>query len=48
MTTGDTEVFRVTGARFLQLPIGEVEHVPVPQLERTAVTGSSLSLQESA
>jgi glutamate racemase len=48
MTTGDTEVFRVTGARFLQLPIGEVEQVPVAELERTAVTGLSLSLQETA
>jgi glutamate racemase len=36
MTTGDTEVFRVTGARFLQLPIGEVEHVRLADLERAA------------
>jgi glutamate racemase len=36
MTTGDPEVFRVTGARFLQLPIGEVEHVRLDDLERTA------------
>jgi glutamate racemase len=48
MTTGDTEVFRVTGARFLQLPIETVEHVPTAELERKAETGLSLSLQESA
>ena len=36
MTTGDTEVFRVTGARFLQLPIDEVEHVRLVDLERAA------------
>ena len=36
MTTGDTEVFRVTGARFLQLPIGEVEQVTIAELERAA------------
>ena len=36
MTTGDTEVFRVTGARFLQLPIREVEHVRLADLERAA------------
>ena len=36
MTTGDTEVFRVTGARFLQLPIGEVEQVRLADLERAA------------
>jgi glutamate racemase len=36
LTTGDTEQFRVTGARFLQLPIGEVEHVAVSDLEREA------------
>jgi glutamate racemase len=36
MTTGDTEVFRVTGARFLQLPIGEVEQVLLAELEKAA------------
>jgi glutamate racemase len=36
MTTGDTEVFRVTGARFLQLPIGGVEHVRLVDLEKAA------------
>jgi glutamate racemase len=36
MTTGDTEVFRVTGARFLQLPIDDVEHVRLVDLERAA------------
>ncbi len=48
LTTGDTEVFRVTGARFLQLPIGGVEHVPLAALERTAVTDVGLSLRETA
>jgi glutamate racemase len=36
MTTGDTEVFRVTGARFLQLPIDAVGHVRLADLERAA------------
>jgi glutamate racemase len=36
MTTGDTEVFRVTGARFLQLPIDAVERVELADLERAA------------
>jgi glutamate racemase len=36
LTTGDAETFRVTGARFLQLPIGEVEHVTVAALEGAA------------
>jgi glutamate racemase len=36
LTTGDPELFRATGARFLQLPIGEVEHVALAELERTA------------
>jgi glutamate racemase len=36
MTTGDTEVFRVTGARFLQLPIDGVEQVGLADLERAA------------
>jgi glutamate racemase len=36
MTTGDTEVFRITGARFLQLPIDAVEHVRLADLERAA------------
>jgi glutamate racemase len=36
MTTGDTEVFRVTGARFLQLPIDAVDHVRLADLERAA------------
>jgi glutamate racemase len=36
MTTGDTEVFRVTGARFLQLPIGEVDQVRLADLEKAA------------
>jgi glutamate racemase len=36
LTTGDPERFRVTGARFLQLPIGEVEHVELADLEQAA------------
>jgi glutamate racemase len=36
ITTGDTEVFRETGARFLQLPISEVEHVELRELETVA------------
>jgi glutamate racemase len=36
LTTGDAEVFRVTGARFLQLPIGEVERVALAELEAAA------------
>ena len=36
LTTGDPELFRVTGARFLQLPIDRVEHVALADLERAA------------
>jgi glutamate racemase len=36
LTTGDTELFRATGARFLQLPIAEVEHVTIEELEAAA------------
>ena len=36
LTTGDPELFRVTGARFLQLPIGEVDRVELAELERAA------------
>jgi glutamate racemase len=36
LTTGDPEQFRVMGARFLQLPIGEVEQVSLTDLERAA------------
>jgi glutamate racemase len=32
LTTGDPEAFRVMGARFLQLPIADVEHVEVAAL----------------
>jgi len=32
LTTGDPELFRTMGARFLQLPIGEVERVSVAEL----------------
>ncbi|MFN2468123.1 MAG: glutamate racemase [Gaiellaceae bacterium] len=34
LTTGDPALFRAMGARFLQLPLGEVEHVEVGTLER--------------
>ena len=36
LTTGDPELFRALGERFLQLPIGEVEHVAVAELEAAA------------
>jgi glutamate racemase len=36
LTTGDGETFREMGARFLQLPIAEVEQVAVSELERLA------------
>jgi glutamate racemase len=36
LTTGDRELFRETGARFLQLPIGHVERVTIAELERAA------------
>jgi glutamate racemase len=35
-TTGDKAAFRVKGRRFLQLPIGEVEHVTLAELEAAA------------
>jgi glutamate racemase len=36
LTTGEPELFRVTGARFLQLPIGAVERVSLADLEQAA------------
>jgi hypothetical protein len=36
LTTGEPEVFRATGARFLQLPIAAVEHVELAELTRVA------------
>jgi glutamate racemase len=36
LTTGDPEAFREMGRRFLQLPIGEVEHVSLAQLKAAA------------
>jgi glutamate racemase len=36
LTTGDPELFRSLGERFLQLPLGRVEHVDVAELERAA------------
>jgi glutamate racemase len=36
VTTGDPEVFREMGGRFLQLPIDRVEHVALAELERAA------------
>jgi glutamate racemase len=32
LTTGDPSAFREMGRRFLQLPIGEVEHVALTEL----------------
>jgi glutamate racemase len=36
LTTGDPDAFRDSGRRFLQLPIAEVEHVALAELERAA------------
>ena len=36
LTTGDVDLVRTMGARFLQLPIDAVEHVDVADLERVA------------
>jgi glutamate racemase len=36
LTTGDPELFRVLGERFLQLPIAEVERVEIAELEAAA------------
>ena len=36
LTTGDPELFRSLGERFLQLPLGRVERVAVAELERAA------------
>ena len=36
LTTGDPELFRSLGERFLQLPLGEVEQVRVDELEAVA------------
>jgi glutamate racemase len=36
LTTGDTVLFRETGRRFLQLPIGAAEHVEIAALEAAA------------
>jgi glutamate racemase len=36
LTTGDPELFRSLGERFLQLPLGEVEQVQVAELEAVA------------
>ena len=36
LTTGEPEQFRVMGARFLQLPIAEVERVAIARLEEAA------------
>jgi glutamate racemase len=36
LTTGEPEDFRTAGARFLQLPIDEVERVALAELERAA------------
>ena len=36
LTTGDPELFRDMGRRFLQLPIGAAEHVEVAALQAVA------------
>ena len=36
LTTGDPDLFRTLGARFLQLPLGDVARVDVRELERAA------------
>jgi glutamate racemase len=36
LTTGTPDTFRATGARFLQLPIAEVEHIELAELEAVA------------
>ena len=36
LTTGDPTAFREMGRRFLQLPIGDVEHVTLAQLGAAA------------
>src|SRR6202040_1814479 len=36
LTTGEPDVFRALGERFLQLPIAEVEQVTVAELEAVA------------
>jgi glutamate racemase len=36
LTTGDPAAFRALGERFLQLPLGDVEHVDVSTLEAAA------------
>jgi glutamate racemase len=36
LTTGDPELFRALGERFLQLPLGDVRRVDVAELERAA------------
>jgi glutamate racemase len=36
LTTGDPDAFREMGSRFLQLPIADVEHVTVAELEKVA------------
>jgi glutamate racemase len=36
LTTGDPQLFRALGERFLQLPLGPVEQVRVSELEAAA------------
>jgi glutamate racemase len=36
LTTGDADVFRARGERFLQLPLAEVAHVDIAELEQAA------------
>src|SRR5256885_14709569 len=43
LTTGDPELFRSLGERFLQLPLGEVEQVRLAELEAVSDVGSTES-----
>jgi glutamate racemase len=36
LTTGSPDEFRALGERFLQLPVGDVEHIALATLERAA------------
>src|SRR5438034_5244851 len=40
LTTGDPDVFREMGVRFLQLPVAEVEHVELADRKSTRLNSS--------
>ena len=52
LTTGDPDAFRALGERFLQLPLGEVEHVALADLEasheRTTAAGPTSCARSSS